>query len=245
MAGRSPDFSLILAAGKGTRMGSSSLHKVCFPIDGKPAILRAIESYVASGIRRHVVVVGAMAGQVVETVGRHFGDAIFAYQAEQLGTAHAARVGLNAIGFAGGDRDILLVAGDRIIERSVLERFFDAYYSGRCDLALLACPAREGSDQGRILTGSGGARSGDRGDGRRAPAPGLRGNPVSGVGRECPGQGVPAESTAGRLLRAGWNSAGRQAGEGIREAVAGSLTGEPRAEPRGDPGMRARGGNEV
>ena len=35
---RAPKYSIILAAGKGTRMQSANLHKVCFPIDGKAAI---------------------------------------------------------------------------------------------------------------------------------------------------------------------------------------------------------------
>ena len=156
MPGRSPAFSIILAAGKGTRMRSASLHKVCFPIDGKPAIHRAIETYNACGIRRHVVVVGAMAGQVMETVGRAFDNAVFAYQPQQLGTAHAARMGLQAVTPSGGDPAVLLVAGDRIIERTVLEQFFDVFYTEGCELALLACPRPERSSQGRLVTdGSG------------------------------------------------------------------------------------------
>ena len=70
MSSRAPRFSIILAGGKGTRMRSADRHKVCFPIDGQPAINRAIDVYKRCGIQHHIVVVGAMAGQVIETVGQ-------------------------------------------------------------------------------------------------------------------------------------------------------------------------------
>ena len=151
MQAKAPRFSMILAAGKGTRMKSASLHKVCFPIDGKPTINRGIEIYNACGISHHIVVVGALAGQVVETVGAEFQNVSFVYQAEQLGTAHATRAGMRAIEHMDQDEELLLVAGDRIIEAPVLEEFFDFFYSQRCDMAVLACPGRPGNSQGRIV----------------------------------------------------------------------------------------------
>ncbi len=154
---RAPKFSIILAAGKGTRMGSTKMPKVCFPVAGVPAVNRAIETYDACGIAQHVVVVGAMAGQVVETVGARFENAVFAYQAEQLGTAHATRVGLDALSTIDDDPAILLVAGDRIIEPTVLEQLFNIFFTEKCDLALLACPRRDGSSQGRIVTDDSGS----------------------------------------------------------------------------------------
>ena len=73
MSGRAPKFSIILAGGKGTRMRSADRHKVCFLIDGRPAINRALDVYKACGIPQHIIVVGAMAGQVIETVGQDGG----------------------------------------------------------------------------------------------------------------------------------------------------------------------------
>ena len=137
MPGRAPNLSIILAAGKGTRMRSAARNKVCLPIDGKPAINRAIDIYNRCGIKQHVIVIGARAGDVVETVGQSFDNVVFAYQAQQLGTAHATRVGLKAVHSLTHDEAILLVAGDRIIEASVLEQFFDLFYTHACDLAVL------------------------------------------------------------------------------------------------------------
>jgi N-acetylgalactosamine kinase len=144
-------LSVILAAGKGTRMQSTTCHKVCFAIDGIPAINRALAIYEGLGLKRHIVVVGTMAGQVMETVGRAFKNVLFAYQAEQTGTADAARVGLQAATLFGGDPDLLLVAGDRIIEPGVLDRLFALYEGEACDLAFLASPGFPESTQGRIV----------------------------------------------------------------------------------------------
>ena len=67
-----PAFTIILAAGKGTRMGVDTRPKVCFEVCGVPAIIRAMRAYHACGIKQHVIVVGNLAGQVIETVGRNF-----------------------------------------------------------------------------------------------------------------------------------------------------------------------------
>ncbi len=151
MSGRAPKFSIILAGGKGTRMRSADRHKVCFLIDGRPAINRAIEVYKACGIPEHIVVVGAMAGQVIETVGREHEGVIFAYQAEQLGTAHAARQGARVLEALGGEEEVLIVAGDRVVEPQVLEQLFDLFYSRNCDMAFLVGPKRRRSDPGRVM----------------------------------------------------------------------------------------------
>ncbi len=146
-----PQLNIILAAGRGTRMQSTTCHKVCFTIDGVPAINRALAIYESLGLKRHIIVVGAMAGQVMETVGRAFKNALFAYQAEQSGTADAARVGLRAALLSGGDPNVLLAAGDRIIEPGVLERLFALFEEEACDLAFLASPGLPESTQGRVV----------------------------------------------------------------------------------------------
>jgi N-acetylgalactosamine kinase len=152
MGSRAPKFSIILAGGKGTRMRSADRHKVCFHIDGRPAINRAIDVYTACGIQHHIVVVGAMAGQVIETVGREHQGVLFAYQAEQLGTAHAARQGARVLDALGREEEVLIVAGDRVVEPMVLEQLFDLFYGQRCDMAFLVGPRRRRSDPGCVLT---------------------------------------------------------------------------------------------
>ncbi len=151
MSRRAPKFSIILAGGKGTRMRSADRHKVCFPIDGRPAINRALDAYKTCGISHHIVVVGAMAGQVIETVGQEHPDVIFAYQAQQLGTAHAARQGAKVLQGLADEDEVLIVAGDRVVEPVVLERLFNRFYSQNCDLAFVVGPKRRRSDPGRVM----------------------------------------------------------------------------------------------
>ena len=157
MANRSPEYTIVLAAGKGSRMNSSSLPKVCFPIDGIPAVNRALKIYNDCGIKQHVLVVGAMAGQVIETVGAEFANTTFAYQREQKGTANAVKTVFESMPNINPDSVMLLTAGDRIIEQSVLEKLFDLYYTKKCDLAMLTLPRRDGSSQGRVVTDSSGS----------------------------------------------------------------------------------------
>ncbi len=145
-----PDCVIVLAAGKGSRMGSETLHKVCFEIDGVPAVVRALDVYRQCGIRQNLVVVGSLAGQVVETVGSRFPNTVFAYQSVQNGTAGAVRAALTATPEMALDADILIVAGDRLIEPAVLEQLFDLYKREKCDLAMLSLPTVEGSGAGRL-----------------------------------------------------------------------------------------------
>ena len=157
MANRSPEYTIVLAAGKGSRMNSSSIPKVCFPVDGIPAVNRALKIYNDCGIKQHILVVGAMAGQVVETVGSEFANTTFAYQREQKGTANAVKTVFESMPNINPDSVMLLTAGDRIIEQSVLERLFNLYYTKNCDLAMLTLDRRDGSGQGRVITDSSGS----------------------------------------------------------------------------------------
>lgn len=157
MANRSPEYTIVLAAGKGSRMNSTSIPKVCFPVDGIPAVNRALKIYNDCGIKQHILVVGAMAGQVIETVGAEFANTTFAYQREQKGTANAVKTVFESMPNINSDSVMLLTAGDRIIKQSVLERLFNLYYTRNCDLAMLTLDRRDGSGQGRVITDSSGS----------------------------------------------------------------------------------------
>ncbi len=151
MGRRVPQFTIILAGGKGTRMGSTARHKVCFPLDGQPVIHRVLDIYRACGIPRQILVVGFLAEQVIETVRSKHDHIIFAHQNEPLGTAHAVRQGLAVLDRLVDETDVLLAAGDRIIHPDILKALFDLYYQTSADLALPAVPRRGDSDQGRLV----------------------------------------------------------------------------------------------
>ena len=75
----SPKYCIILAAGKGTRMKSDQTPKVCFKVNGVPAILRAMRTYRETGIPQFIVVVGGnLAGKVMETVNAEYANVVYA-----------------------------------------------------------------------------------------------------------------------------------------------------------------------
>ncbi|HPX40478.1 MAG TPA: hypothetical protein PLF51_08570, partial [Candidatus Hydrogenedentes bacterium] len=78
-------------------MQSPKTPKVCFPVAGKPAICHLLETLESRGSAPNILVVGHLAGTVVDEVGPKFPDALFAYQASLLGTGHATRQGANVL----------------------------------------------------------------------------------------------------------------------------------------------------
>jgi N-acetylgalactosamine kinase len=152
MALQYPLYSIILAAGKGRRMRARDKHKVCFEIANVPAIVRAIDAYNRLGVTQNVVVVGDLASQVMETVGRRFSNVVFAYQPEALGTGDAARCGFQALAAADDHARLLVVAGDKLIASSTLARFLEHFERSAVDLSILATPAELApASAGRIL----------------------------------------------------------------------------------------------
>ena len=76
--------TLILAAGKGTRM-KSKLPKVLHKVGGKSMLQHVIDATKKAGSSREVVVIGSGA----ELVEKAIKDVDFVLQEEQLGTGHA------------------------------------------------------------------------------------------------------------------------------------------------------------
>ncbi len=83
-----PVAVVILAAGKGTRM-NSDLPKVLHEINGKPMITKVVETAEKIGAERIIPVVGYKHELVQKALIEH--SVQFAYQLEQLGTAHAVK----------------------------------------------------------------------------------------------------------------------------------------------------------
>ncbi len=102
-----PLAALILAAGKGTRMGSS-LAKVLHPLGNRPMIQFSIDLAENLGADPVVLVVGHQKDAVMDAVRNR--KVLFAEQHEQRGTGHAvARAGECLRSFPG---DILILCGD-------------------------------------------------------------------------------------------------------------------------------------
>ncbi|MBN1393578.1 MAG: NTP transferase domain-containing protein [Pirellulales bacterium] len=136
-----PEQSMVvlLAAGKGTRMGSDTV-KVCFEIDGVPAINRQIAVLKRRKFGRFLIVVGAKPDQVIETVGKEHPEALFVHQEPQLGTGHAAKIAADALQAIGYEGYVLATMGDKHIEEEAVAALIDGYVKQRADVALLTIP---------------------------------------------------------------------------------------------------------
>lgn len=137
---REETLVVILAAGKGTRMGNDDLVKVCFEIDGVPAINRQIEVFKSARIGRFLLVVGDRAEQVLSTVVPQHPEVMYVYQAPQLGTGHAARVAADALQAIGYTGNVLVSTGDKLIEKEAIEVLLDGFVKQQADMALLTVP---------------------------------------------------------------------------------------------------------
>ncbi|MBN1554357.1 MAG: NTP transferase domain-containing protein [Phycisphaerae bacterium] len=147
---------VILAGGRGKRMSSSDLHKVCFPIVGRPAIVRSIETYKAAGLRRFLVVVGQMADQVIATISAAHPEVTFVYQADPLGTGHAATVAADALASQADVRAALITMGDKITRPEIVRTLIERYRRSLADVVMSTLPKSPTSTAGRVVMNSDG-----------------------------------------------------------------------------------------
>ncbi|NLE40021.1 MAG: NTP transferase domain-containing protein, partial [Pirellulaceae bacterium] len=144
---------VILAAGKGTRMGRDDLVKVCFEIDGVPAINRAISAFKKNRFRRFLLVVGDKAQQVLDAVNAEHPGVMYAYQNPQLGTGHAGRIAAESLQNMGYEGHVFVSMGDKYIEEVAIETLVDGFVKQQPDMALLTLPKPKSGDApgGRVL----------------------------------------------------------------------------------------------
>ena len=148
---------IILAGGRGKRMASKDLHKVCFPIAGRAAIVRAIDTYKEAGLRRFVMVVGQMAEQVMATVAAVHPEVLFVFQGEPRGTGHAAMVGVEALAALSCQGHVMIVMGDKVTRAEAVRRLIRRYREGQPDLLMTALPKVAETSAGRVVLDENGA----------------------------------------------------------------------------------------
>ncbi len=145
--------AVVLAAGKGTRMGSD-LAKVLHPVAGAPMVYYPIRSAQEAGAGDIVVVVGHQAEQVRETVAEAFPAARFALQREQRGTGHAVLCALEALEGASGQ--VLILSGDvPLLRTQTLRELLAAARGATSGLALATFEPPSATGYGRILRDGG------------------------------------------------------------------------------------------
>lgn len=115
----SNNIAIILCAGKGTRMNDESTNKVCFEVAGVPVIRRAVSAFRRAGVDNFVVVVGYKAEKVMECLAGERNIA-YAFQSKQQGTGSATLCGLSVARGLGYTGDVIVSAGDKIIDSQLI-----------------------------------------------------------------------------------------------------------------------------
>ena len=162
MTGKANINCMLLCGGKGTRMQSETKHKVCFEIDGTPAILHTLGNLEKAGIGRFIVVVGALSGQVMECVGSRYPDTAFAFQKEQKGTGNAAKAGFRYMEKFNIEGPVIITMGDKITSPAFIERAVKKFNDTGADLLVCTQPRAVNPTGGRIVLDENGRPAGNR-----------------------------------------------------------------------------------
>jgi bifunctional UDP-N-acetylglucosamine pyrophosphorylase/glucosamine-1-phosphate N-acetyltransferase len=146
-------LTIILAAGKGTRM-KSDLVKVLHPLLGVPMLSYPLELSL-EGIKaeKTIAVVGHQPGKIRET----FKDPRiqFVLQEEQLGTGHAVLQAIPLLQSFEGT--VLILCGDvPLVKTETLRSFMDTFWRNESVLSVLTAILENSSGYGRIIRSAAG-----------------------------------------------------------------------------------------
>jgi len=146
-----PLAAIILAAGKGTRM-KSDLHKVLHPVGGKAMVGYLLDTVTQLKAEQTILVVGAGKEQLYAA----YPEAQFVTQTKQLGTGHAAKVALDAMGgFAG---DVIILFGDTpFIPEHTMADMLIAMRTENTGIVVLGFTPEDPARYGRLVTGGDGS----------------------------------------------------------------------------------------
>ena len=137
--------TIILAAGKGTRM-RSKLPKVLHKVGGKPMLQHVIDAAKKAGSSREVVVIGSGADLVRKAIP----NVEFVLQEEQLGTGHAVLSAKK--NFADSKGTVLILCGDTpLLTSELLEKFTAAHENSKCAATVLTAKMPDATGYGRII----------------------------------------------------------------------------------------------
>jgi len=107
--------ALILAAGRGKRLGkiSQEKNKCMIEIKGKPLLTYGLDCAVQTDISEIIIVVGYQAEEIINTFGNNYqGKRIrYVFQPEQKGLVHAIECAKEAL----GKEDFILMLGDELM----------------------------------------------------------------------------------------------------------------------------------
>lgn len=150
-------LTIILAAGKGTRMKSSQI-KVLHPVAGKTIINHVITAL--DGLQSKIVnVIGYQKNEVQTELDKIAGvDLNYVIQEEQLGTGHAVKQAAEYIKNHQGP--VLILYGDTpLLKQKTLAKFVAEHSSNSRDLTILTAKLTDPTGYGRVITDQKGSLS--------------------------------------------------------------------------------------
>ncbi len=147
-------FAIVMAGGKGTRIGATDFPKVMFTVADKPIIewaLRPLEQLKKDGlIDRILVIVGFKGDKIID----YLKDRVeYVWQKEQLGTAHAVQMAENLL--ANEEGITVIVNGDHALySAATYEKMLKTYTDKDLTLAFATVESASRFDSyGRVLRG--------------------------------------------------------------------------------------------
>lgn len=140
--------SVILAAGKGTRMKSET-PKVLHKIFEKPLLGYVLDN-VKNIVNESFVIVGHHAQEVTEYVEKNYNTAKTVLQTPQLGTGHAVSMVCPLIESFEGQ--VIILCGDTpLITEATLKKFVEYHNSNNSDLTVMSTIFENPTNYGRII----------------------------------------------------------------------------------------------
>ena len=150
--------SVILAAGKGTRMKSEKA-KVLHEIFNKALVGYVIEAINNTGMAdENFVIVGHQADRVEEYICKNYSNAKTILQSPQLGTGHAVSMALPYLqNFKG---EVIILCGDTpLITSDTIKEFVEYHRASGSDLTVMSAIFDNPTNYGRILRGKKGVEA--------------------------------------------------------------------------------------
>lgn len=142
--------SIILAAGKGTRMKSET-PKVLHTIFDKTLVGYVIEAVNNTGLAdENFVIVGHQAERVEEYIGKNYKNAKCVLQSPQLGTGHAVSMALPYLKDFEGE--VVILCGDTpLITSETIKEFVEYHRESKSDLTVMSAIFDNPTNYGRII----------------------------------------------------------------------------------------------
>lgn len=144
--------SVILAAGKGTRMKSET-PKVLHTIFDKTLVGYVIDAVNGTGMAdENFVIVGHQAERVEEYIKENYKNARTVIQSPQLGTGHAVSMVLPFL--TDYDGEVVILCGDTpLITAETLKEFVEYHKAYKSDLTVMSAIFDNPTNYGRIIRG--------------------------------------------------------------------------------------------